>query len=228
MQDDESSTYAVRWRPEPFPIDGDWDKRAWQAVEPVTLDNYMGDEPRHRPRVQAKVVYDDQALYVIFRVEDRYVRSVTTELHGPVCTDSCVEFFFTPGEDLAAGYLNLEINGGGTMLFCHQLGRDRQVTRVAPEDCRQITLAHSLPAVVEPEISDPVTWTLEYRLPLAVVAAYCPLTKPAPGVVWRANFHKIADATSAPHWLTWAKVENPTPDFHLPRYFGTLVFADAP
>ncbi|MCB0276848.1 MAG: diguanylate cyclase, partial [Calditrichaeota bacterium] len=26
------------------------------------------------------------------------------------------------------------------------------------------------------------------------------------------------------HWLTWAPVEHPKPNFHLPEFFGTLVF----
>ena len=51
------------------------------------------------------------------------------------------------------------------------------------------------------------------------------MTVPEPGVGWRANLYKCADDSSHPHWLTWAHVDNPTPDFHLREFFGILRFA---
>ena len=87
-----------------------------------------------------------------------------------------------------------------------------------------MSIAHSLPKIVDPEIREPITWTLEYRLPLAILKKYCAVHTPATGVVWRANFYKCADASSHPHWLTWSPVDFPTPQFHLPEFFGTLEF----
>jgi hypothetical protein len=218
------TVYTVARVDEPIAVDGTWDKACWKPIVPLSLDYSMGEKPAHRPRTEAKLAYDEHNLYVIFRVEDRYVRSVTTELHGPVCTDSCVEFFFTPEKDKSAGYMNLEINCGGTVLFFHQLARNRNITRVAASDCEQIEIAHSLPQIVDPERTEPTTWTVEYRLPLSVVAKYHALTAPASGVIWRANFYKCADNTSHPHWLTWSRVERSTPDFHRPEFFGVLLF----
>ena len=54
----------------------------------------MGTIPEFRPAVKAKMTYDDENLYVIFRVQDRYVRCITKDFNGPVWEDSCVEFFF--------------------------------------------------------------------------------------------------------------------------------------
>ncbi|MEW6117215.1 MAG: carbohydrate-binding family 9-like protein, partial [Nitrospirota bacterium] len=39
---------------------------------------------------------------------------------------------------------------------------------------------------------------------------------------WRANFYKCGDATSHPHWASWAPVE--ALNFHLPHCFGTICF----
>ena len=33
----------------------------------------MGEEPAHQPRVQAKAAYDDRFLYLIWKVEDKFV-----------------------------------------------------------------------------------------------------------------------------------------------------------
>ena len=208
----------------PPKIDAAWDKAPWSGVESASLDCFMGDKPEHAPRVRVRVGYDPLAVYVIFHVQDRWVRAVTDALHGPVCTDSCVEFFFTPGEDVGAGYFNLEMNCGGVMLLHYQKIPRRDHRPLAAELCAKIGIAHSLPRRVEPEMAEPVTWSVEYRLPLAILSGFMPVAQPGPGVVWRANFFKCADDTSHPHWLTWNKVERPRPDFHVPEYFGRLVF----
>lgn len=218
-------TYHVRRAPGPMTIDGNWDKPAWKNAPAVELTHYMGDKPAHFPQTQAKVLYDDQALYVIFRVEDRYVRAVARQHDNPVCLDSCVEFFFVPGMDVEKGYFNLEMNCGGTMLFHFQMVPRKDSVPLSDADLARMKVAHTMPKNVDPEVTAPTTWVVEYRLPLEILTKYCSeLHKPAPGVTWRANFYKCADNTSHPHWLTWSKVENPHPDFHLPRFFGTLRF----
>src|SRR4051812_42787898 len=60
-------------------IDADWNKAAWTGVTPVTLEYYMGEEPAHQPKVQAKVAYDDQFLFLIWKVEDKFVRAKRTK-----------------------------------------------------------------------------------------------------------------------------------------------------
>jgi hypothetical protein len=92
------------------------------------------------------------------------------------------------------------------------------------EDIQKVEIAHSLPQIIDPEISEPVTWYMEYRIPLAMLEKYAGITRPAPGVEWKANFYKIAENNSNPHYITWAVVDNPKPNFHLPRFFGTLRF----
>lgn len=221
----QAMTYRVQRLVGPMTIDADWDKPAWKNAPVAELTHHMGDRPAHFPKTQAKVLYDDQALYVIFRVEDRYVRAVAKQHDDIVCRDSCVEFFFVPGTDVTRGYFNLEMNCGGTMLFHFQVVPRKDSVALAAEDLERIRVAHTLPKRVEPEITQPTTWVVEYRLPLDILPKYRKdIAKPGPGVKWRANFFKCADGSSHPHWLTWSKVENPFPDFHLPQFFGTLEF----
>jgi hypothetical protein len=222
--DKEPRIYRVPELPGPVAIDGDWDKPLWREIRPLALDLYMGQKPAHRPRVLARLGWDDRAITAIFRVEDRYVRAVAASHQDPVCRDSCVEFFFTPGVRLGFSYFNIEINCGGTMLFCWHPAGGKAVP-VAAEDLETIEIGHSLPKIVDPEIEEPTIWTVECRLSFDLLKKYCPGAEwPAPGVSWRANLYKCADATSHPHWLTWSYVAFPTPRFHLPRCFGTLRF----
>lgn len=219
-------TYRVKRLSAPIKVDADWAKAVWRDAEAIVLANHMGPRPEHFPKTQAKLAYDDESLYVIFRVEDRYVRAVAEKHQDSVCVDSCVEFFFTPRTDPEnAGYFNLEMNCGGTMLFNYQLIPWKNRKPVSEADLARIETATTLPKRVEPEVTAPTTWVVEYRLPFDLLSNYIDeWTQPAPGVEWRANVYKCADATSHPHWLTWSPVDHPRPNFHLPQYFGRLLF----
>jgi hypothetical protein len=201
-----------------------WDAPAWRGTPALGIEHHMGEAPAHRPRTQARLLYDDEFLYAIFRVEDRYVRAVVAEYQGPVCTDSCVELFLTPGGSLADGYFNIEVSCVGVALFMHQQARDTDVRAVEPSDAERLCISHTMPSRVEPEIQTPVTWLIEYRVPYAVLSRYAPVVQPAPGVTWRANLYKCADLSSQPHWLTWAPVDWLKPDFHRKEFFGFLAF----
>ncbi len=204
--------------------DAIWNESPWRDVPSELIQNHMGKRPDHFPKTEVKITYNNVAICVMFQVEDRYVRAVAAEHQDNVCGDSCVEFFFTPDSDVSKGYFNLEMNCGGTMLFHFQPmpGKDRIV--IPKSECSKIRSAHSLPRIVDPEIEEPVTWTVEYRIPIALLERYCQVITPAPHAIWRANFYKCADNTSHPHWLTWSPVNSPTPDFHVPQSFGILEF----
>lgn len=216
-------SYSATKLDEPFSIDNLWNKKPWKGIEPLELDHYMGTEPFHRPKVQVKVAYDEDALYVIYRVHDQYVRSIRTNFQDPVYKDSAVEFFFCPSDSDSKGYFNLEINCGGTALFRFKSPEKRKVL-IPESEFQKLEISHSLPKVVEPEIQEPVTWTLEFKLPFDIIKHHYAMTNPKSGDKWRVNFYKIADESSHPHYLTWSEVIHPKPNFHLPQYFGTLVF----
>lgn len=202
----------------------DWGDPPWQEIQPLLIRNYMGEKPAHFPKTEVKIAYDDVAIYLMFRVEDRYVRSIAARHQDPVCGDSCVEFFFTPGSDVSKGYFNLEMNCGGTMLFHFNSGMRTGRIEIPGSECEKIEKAHLLPCIIDPEIKEPVTWTVEYSIPIALLNRYCEVIQPKPHALWRANFYKCADGTSHPHWLTWSPVDFPKPNFHLPQFFGVLEF----
>ncbi len=207
----------------PFPHTN-WNATPWCGVQDLPLTYHMGPPPEHRPTTRVKLGYDEKALHLLFHVEDNYIRAKATQNQDAVCTDSCVEFFFTPAEDTISGYFNLEMNCGGTMLF-HYHPRNQKAGIALPEAaCRQIRIVHSLPKRIEQEICTPTTWFLACSLPFSLLRNYCNLAWPQAGTIWRANLYKCADHSSYPHWLTWSQVSSPRPNFHLPAFFGILEF----
>jgi len=207
-------------------INGDWNKAQWKNIETIRIENYMGAIPTFKPTVEAKMIYDNDNVYVIFRVKDRFVRSLVQEYNGNVSGDSCVEFFFSPDSKLPLNYFNLEINAGGTPLIFYIKSPypAASFVKLQASEIEEIEIAHSLPSKVDPEISEPVTWTIEYRIPLSMLSKFSNVTNPKPGVVWKANFYKTGSRTSNPNYITWNFVDNPRPNFHLPQFFGTLIF----
>ena len=204
--------------------DADWGAPGWAGAGIGRLAHVMPGSSAHRPKVRFRLAYDEHALYLIFCVKDRFVRAAVTQPQGSVCRDSCVEFFFAPGEDPSAGYFNFEINCIGTML-CHF----QQKPRISPvplsaEALSSIDVFASLTGPIEDEIVADLNWSVACRVPLAVLAPYCVVLQPALGAEWRGNFYKCADDTSQPHWLTWAPVDRPHPDFHVPECFGQIRF----
>jgi len=217
-------SYKVSKLKSPLTINGDWDKPQWKKIETIKIENYMGTIPSFKPTVEAKMMYDNDHVYVIFRVKDRFVRSLVQEYNGNVSGDSCVEFFFSPDSNFPLKYFNLEINAGGTPLIYYISNPWTEFVKLESTEIKEIEIAHSLPPKVDPEITEPVTWTIEYRIPISMLAKFSNVTRPATGVVWKANFYKTGSQTSNPNYITWNFVNNPKPNFHLPQFFGTLIF----
>ena len=208
-------------------IDGDFDKPVWRKVEPLYIDVVKGAEPKFKPKAQVKLLYDDDYIYVCFHVQDRDIRAITTENYGRVWEDACVEFFFTPGEEISKSYFNFEANCIGTVIFRHQTGQKENVRLIEPSDLERVEIAHSLPkGAIDPERGGPISWTMEYRLPLDILEKYRGIIRPAAGVEWRANFYKCAGNSSNPHSITWSRIEEERATFHRPEYFGVLEFVD--
>ena len=135
-----------------------------------------------------------------------------------------MEFFFSPDSSYPLRYFNLEINAGGTPLIFYISKPWNDFRKLENDDINKIEIAHSLPKKVDPEITEPVTWIIEFRVPIDMLKKYSNVTTPGPGVTWKGNFYKTGSKTSNPNYMTWSFVDNPTPNFHLPQFFGTLKF----
>lgn len=217
--------YRVRRVERPIVVDADDAKSVWRQTESAAIACVQPETGAHRPVSQVKMRYDDSFVYVLFRVEDRFVRAVTLQPHGPVWEDSCVEFFFTPRSAPSSGYFNLEVNCIGTLLMRYQQAPHEAIRFVEKDDLKHIAIATSFARQSIPdEMTGPVVWTVEYALPMTMLGRYANVEKPMAGAVWHGNFNKCADRCSQPHWLSWAPIPTSRPDFHRPDCFGRLEF----
>ncbi len=201
-----------------------WDAPAWVGAHVGTVEHYHPEGSDHRPLTEFKLMYGDDGLHGIFRVHDRYVRCLRTEYQSAVCRDACVEIFVQPKPD--RGYVQLEMNCATAMLLGYRHVQDGVVVdkERSPESLgKRVGCVCSIGRIVDPEIAEPLTWTLQYYLPFSVIETYCGPLNESSGNQWRGNFFKCSEDNSKPHWGAWASIGE-VRESHQPDKFGVLVF----
>lgn len=171
---------------------------------------WLADYP-YKPVVKLFAAHNRYAMLLRFEVEEDNVKALCLSDNGPVWEDSCVEFFVkTPDSPY---YFNFETNCIGTGLAAKRLNR-KDSTHFHPEMMKKVLRKSSLPAAQLD--TGKGRWTLELTVPFDVLDC-----GPKPEQLL-ANFYKCGDKTSRPHFLSWASIDAPTPDFHRPEFFGKL------
>ncbi len=223
--------YEISWASEAPLLSADWDDSTWSTARTVKIDHFHPASSSHRPQTEARVLYDNDGLYVSFRSHDQYVRCVHTTYQSRVSQDSCVEFFVQPQSN--RGYFNFEVNCGGTMLLFYiedptrvDGALFRKYQEVSPDIARDVRMYHSLPQNIPAEIQEPTEWRVSWFIPFSMMERFVgPIAKPPLGQ-WRGNFFKCGDETSHPHWASWAPIGEQL-RFHQPDCFGNLEFSRA-
>ena len=75
----------------------------------------------------AKLLWDDENLYVSWRCRDRHISAYETKRHGPVSKDDCVEIFLSPKND--GSYFHLMVNPEGYAAYEEKRGDIKEFTR---------------------------------------------------------------------------------------------------
>ncbi|RDZ39715.1 hypothetical protein C5B86_18280 [Haloferax sp. Atlit-19N] len=211
------------------PLTGAVDGTVWERANVARLDEYAwGDEPG--PETTVRALFDAEALYLQFHVEDDEITADVTELNGPTFEDSSVELFATPAppDDGSPGrYFNFEANCCGTFKLAWQEPnwRERDIGRdlVSPTDAAAVEVETSVPGPTKTASPDDDAWWLAARLPRSTLQSLTGLPLELDSeTVWRGNFYRsgLPDAQKG----TWNRIELPEPTYHSPAYFGRIEF----
>jgi hypothetical protein len=66
---------------------------------------------------------------------------------------------------------------------------------------------------------EPTAWELALVIPASTFGL-----ETFSGLHARGNFYKCGDRLPVPHYVSWAPIATPKPDFHRPEYFDELFF----
>ena len=191
----------------------DWEVGSFK-LEQVGWDDYP-----YKPRVTLRLAYNENELFLKFKVKEQSVRAEEAEHNGNVWDDSCVEMFISPSGD--DRYYNFEVSCIGKCLLGYRKHGDKGI-RAAADALSKIRILPSLGIKTFPERIGETEWTLTAAIPFSLFAYHS--FRPKSGDRITANFYKCGNKLSVPHYLSWQRIETPTPSFHQPQYFGELIF----
>ncbi len=179
-----------------------WDTE-WEKANVAEISVINWQEYDYKPHTTAKMLYNDNGIYVQMETDEEDLIARCTEQNGNVCNDSCMELFIRPNEN-DARYINIEFNAFNTINIGYRYDRHNKVlpdvknTYFSPE------------SFVEKN-----RWVLQFIIPFEFIdGIYGGHTKKMYG-----NIYKCGEDTKRPHFVTYAPINTPTPDFHRPEYF---------
>lgn len=186
---------------------------------PLRIETLNWEEFPYKPEVTVQIAYNEEELFLQYKVKEQSVKAEITETNGRVWTDSCVEFFLSPeGND---EYYNLEMNCIGTALLGFKK-KGEPAVRASEEQIAGIRRISSLGTKPFPERKKETSWQITMAIPWEVYFKHS--LKPVSGKKMRGNFYKCGDELSVPHFVSWTKIKTGKPSFHEPEFFGGLEF----
>ena len=197
-------------------IDPALDSREWDRAEVGAVDKnpWKRDDLFPAPKTEFQLLRGPEGLSVRMHSAESKLRMEEAE-NGGVCRDSCMEFFFKPSP-WDTRYLNFEVNPMGVLHLGSGSGR---FDRVLLWERERLSIQTR---------TDETGWTVKLYIPDSYLAECYPdlaaLSRGNASPVARANFYKCGELTEKPHLAAWSPIPTKEPDFHVPDFFGTLVF----
>lgn len=168
----------------------------------------------YKPSVLFAISYSTSSILLKFFVQEKQIRALNHKINSSIWEDSCVEFFISFDDD---NYYNIEFNCIGTGL----IGYGQSKTQRKLLDVNTVNKVKAL-SNINSEKGKKVSWELTMIIPLSVFE-HTPLSTLEKRKC-RANFYKCGDLLPEPHFVSWSDIKSENPNFHLPDYFGQLVF----
>ena len=218
--------YRVHRTDKPPVLNGRLNDEAWlRAGETELLETVTGARPSQR--TTARLLYDDECLYLGFHAEDSYIWGTMTGHDDPIYDEEVVEAFIDP-TGLLTSYYELEVsplNTGFDALIINDTVPSGTAVR-GPRfqgftgwDPRGFTHA----VYVEGELgSRHCKWwecVMAIRFADLFLGGRVP---PRPGDIWRANLFRIDKDGDKLEESAFSPTG--AEDFHVPQRFGKLIF----
>jgi len=238
-------TYVCGKAPHPIEITGRMDDPAWENA-PWT-DYFVDIEGHHKPtprfHTRAKMLWDDNYLYVGAYLEEPHVWGSLAEKNSIIFNDPDFEIFIDP-DGSNHNYYEFEINALGTIweLSLEKPYRDGGPIHRGDNMPGLVTAVHIDGSLNDPSDTDR-GWSVEVAIPWEGLARYtgakqaCP---PSDGDQWRLNmsrvnwlvdiidgqYHKVPRGAHPEDNWVWSPQR--AIDMHRPEQWGYVQFADGP
>jgi hypothetical protein len=203
--------YEVKRAPSAITVDGKLDDKAWDAANKIELIFPWAAQTGAKQKTTARVLWDDNNLYVSYECEDADITVTHTQHDDPTYLDDAVEIFINPLPSQTSVYYGLEMNASAVLYdyIMYQPGGHL----FKQFDLRGVQLATARTGK---------GWNLELSIPWPNFDA---LSKPPkPGITWTANINRWDGSEPHRRMSNWSDPETPTANPHVPQRFGELIF----
>jgi hypothetical protein len=214
----------------PIQIDGNLNDAAWKKAKWTTdFVDIQGDAlPKPRFKTRAKMLWDDNYLYIAAEIEEPEIKATITEHDAVIFHDNDFEVFLKPLE-AETGYFEFEINALNTSwdLFLNKPYREGGKADNS-WDIPGLKTAIGLHGTINKPGDKDKGWTVEIAIPWSAYASRSTVKKPEPGAQWRVNFSRV-------EWLhghqepglkedNWVWSQQGVINMHVPDKWGYLNF----
>lgn len=214
---------SIRRTQKPIVIDGKRDEPDWAAAESVGEFVFTwwseGDGPRQQ--TDARMLWDDQYLYVSFDCTDTDVQATRTMRDSDVYRDDCVEVFASPEFEHPENYFNLEMNAIATQLDNYRPKGTKPETPWNPDG---IEVAVAINGTLNDSSDTDQGWTLEAAIPFRLFQHVLGSGRPNVGDRWRLNLNRLEGNMTVKS--QWSQGDRNVPSFHAPDFFGIVEFTE--
>lgn len=204
----------------PMNIDGilaepDWDRAAPTPAFTRSLDGRKGFA-----QTEARLLWDDQNLYVAFQMEDTRISTPFLKDDEQLYTSNVVEIFLIPGNPLGP-YAEIELAPSNALFDARFTGRRQGMDLAWSSGTKH---AVHLDGTLNDDSDQDKGWSGELAIPLAGLPG---VKGPVPqkGERWRMNLYRLMQGPRQPNeGQAWSPPR--IGDFHAIDKFGTLEFGE--
>lgn len=227
LADDESADpvpeYTIHRAGTPIVVDGKLDEPAWVAAPDVGAFHFTWYKEGDKERTVAKMLWDDENLYVGHICEDAHITARYTERDGKIPQDDCFEVMITPNVNHPEVYFNLEWNVIGGLVDNHRPNGPKQ-PRAPVWDASGVQVAGTYVGTLNEDDDVDGYWIVEAAIPFKNFEKYMVHTPPEPGDGWNLNLNRHGGVINM-QYSQWSKANTPEPSFHTPDRFGRVWFS---
>lgn len=204
-------------------IDGKLDELAWRNATSFGDFQFPWWKAGKQEQTTARMLWDDEFLYVSYNCQDGHISAVNTEHDSPVYKDDCVELFTAPNPDRPFDYFNIEMNVNRAILDRHH--PDGPGPKVPNWNSQGISIATAVNGTLNDDSDEDRGWVLEVAIPFVNFAKVTGRPHPDDGDVWHLNLNRLGGKTNPQH-SQWSPGTTTTPAFHAPDTFGRVTFSE--
>ncbi len=200
-------------------IDGKLDDKAWQAAAPIELVFPWDSQTGAKQKTTARLLWDDNYLYVAYDCEDTDIVALRLERDDPTYLDDAVEIFINPRPSQTGVYFGLEMNARA-VLYDYLMSDARYAFKRF--NMQGVQLATFIRGTLNVRGDEDKGWSLEVAIPWVNFEELS--KRPAPGAVWTANLNRWDGVEPNRRLSIWSDPLQTRPHPHFPARFGQLVF----